>query len=44
LTRRRWRGLEAIHHRLKDGGILFHLSGVKGPVMDRLKGSRFWPS
>ncbi len=28
--------LEAINHRLKDGGITFHLSEVKGPVMDRL--------
>ncbi len=33
--------LEAINHRLKDGGITFHLSEVKGPVMDRLKRSRF---
>ena len=31
--------LEAINHRLKDGGITFHLSEVKGPVMDRLKRS-----
>jgi len=31
--------LEAINHRLKDGGITFHLSEVKGPVMDRLKKS-----
>jgi len=29
--------LEAINHRLKDGGITLHLSEVKGPVMDRLK-------
>jgi SulP family sulfate permease len=29
--------LEAINHRLKDGGIAFHLSEVKGPVMERLK-------
>ncbi|MDF1702299.1 MAG: sulfate permease [Planctomycetota bacterium] len=33
--------LEAINHRLKDGGITFHLSEVKGPVMDRLKRSSF---
>jgi SulP family sulfate permease len=33
--------LEAINHRLKDGGITFHLSEVKGPVMDRLKRSQF---
>jgi SulP family sulfate permease len=33
--------LEAINHRLKDGGIAFHLSEVKGPVMDRLKRSHF---
>ena len=29
--------LEAINLRLKDMGIGFHLSEVKGPVMDRLK-------
>ena len=28
--------LEAINHRLFDGGTGFHLSEVKGPVMDRL--------
>lgn len=33
--------LEAINHRLKDGGITFHLSEVKGPVMDRLQRSDF---
>jgi sulfate permease, SulP family len=33
--------LEAINHRLKDGGITLHLSEVKGPVMDRLKRSPF---
>jgi SulP family sulfate permease len=33
--------LEAINHRLKDGGITFHLSEVKGPIMDRLKRLRF---
>jgi len=31
--------LDAVNHRLKDGGITFHLSEVKGPVMDRLKRS-----
>lgn len=31
--------LEAINHRLKDAGITFHLSEVKGPVLDRLKRS-----
>jgi SulP family sulfate permease len=33
--------LEAINHRLKDGGITFHRSEVKGPIMDRLKRSHF---
>jgi sulfate permease, SulP family len=33
--------LRAINRRLKDGGITFHLSEVKGPVMDRLKRSHF---
>jgi sulfate permease, SulP family len=33
--------LEAINQRLKDGGITFHLSEVKGPIMDRLKKSHF---
>jgi SulP family sulfate permease len=33
--------LEAINHRLKDGGITFHMSEVKGLVMDRLKRSHF---
>ncbi len=33
--------LEAINHRLRDGGITFHLSEVKGPVIDRLKRSQF---
>jgi SulP family sulfate permease len=33
--------LEAINLRLKDGGIKFHLSEVKGPVMDSLKRSHF---
>ncbi len=33
--------LEAINHRLADGGIGMHLSEVKGPVMDRLKRTHF---
>ena len=33
--------LESINHRLADGGITFHLSEVKGPVMDQLKRSHF---
>ncbi|QYX56800.1 sulfate permease [Roseovarius sp. SCSIO 43702] len=33
--------LEAINRRLKDMGVGLHMSEVKGPVMDRLKTSRF---
>jgi SulP family sulfate permease len=33
--------LEAIQQRLKDAGITFHLSEVKGPVMDALAGTHF---
>lgn len=33
--------LEAINHRLQDSGVTFHLSEVKGPVMDRLQNSNF---
>ncbi|MEE2691524.1 MAG: sulfate permease [Pseudomonadota bacterium] len=33
--------LEAINHRLKDSGVTFHLSEVKGPVMDKLQRSHF---
>lgn len=33
--------LEAINHRMIDAGIGLHLSEVKGPVMDRLKRTRF---
>ena len=33
--------LEAINKRLKDSGVTFHLSEVKGPVMDRLRRSHF---
>jgi len=30
---------EALNHRLKDAGVKFHLSEVKGPVMERLERS-----
>ncbi|MGB3471289.1 MAG: sodium-independent anion transporter, partial [Erythrobacter sp.] len=33
--------LEAINHRLGDGGIGLHLSEIKGPVMDRLKRTHY---
>ena len=33
--------LEAINTRLGDSGVLFHLSEVKGPVMDKLTASHF---
>jgi len=33
--------LEAINARLADAGVTFHLSEVKGPVMDALKRSHF---
>jgi len=33
--------LKAINHWLKDSGITFHLSEVKGPVMECLKRSQF---
>jgi len=33
--------LEAINHRLWAAGVTFHLSEVKGPVMDRLQRSHF---
>ena len=33
--------LEAINDRLKTIGVTFHLSEVKGPVMDRLKRTDF---
>ncbi|MGH1482888.1 MAG: SulP family inorganic anion transporter [Geminicoccales bacterium] len=33
--------LEAINERLNDRGIAFHLSEVKGPVMDRLQQASF---
>ena len=33
--------LEAIQQQLADMGVRLHLSEVKGPVMDRLKGTAF---
>jgi SulP family sulfate permease len=36
--------LEAINERLKSSGVTFHLSEVKGPVMDRLLRSHFLTS
>ncbi|WP_121064978.1 SulP family inorganic anion transporter [Chachezhania antarctica] len=33
--------LEEINHHLKDSGVTFHLSEVKGPVMDRLQRTTF---
>ncbi|MFW5659844.1 MAG: SulP family inorganic anion transporter [Oceanicaulis sp.] len=33
--------LEAVNDRLRDSGVTFHLSEVKGPVMDALKRSHF---
>ena len=33
--------MEAINHRLADGGVTLHLSEVKGPVMDALARSQF---
>lgn len=33
--------LEGINRNLKQGGVTFHLSEVKGPIMDRLKRSHF---
>jgi SulP family sulfate permease len=33
--------LETIEKRLRDSGVTFHLSEVKGPVMDRLQGTEF---
>jgi sulfate permease, SulP family len=34
--------LKAINQRLKDTGIAFHLSEVKGPIMDGLKKTKFF--
>ena len=36
--------LEAINRRLADAGVAFHLSEVKGPVMDRLERSDLLPA
>lgn len=33
--------LEAINERLRDAGVILHLSEVKGPVMDRLRRTHF---
>ncbi|MCY6381479.1 SulP family inorganic anion transporter [Hoeflea prorocentri] len=33
--------LEAVNHRLQDMGVSFHLSEIKGPVMDRLERTDF---
>lgn len=33
--------LETVNRRLKERGVTFHLSEVKGPVMDKLKRSHF---
>ena len=33
--------LEAINHRLAESGVKFHLSEVKGPVMDKLQRTAF---
>jgi len=33
--------LEAINRNLREAGITFHLSEVKGPVLDRLRRSHF---
>ncbi len=34
--------LKAINIRLKEGGITFHLSEIKGPIMDGLKKTQFY--
>jgi sulfate permease, SulP family len=34
--------LKAVSQRLKEGGITFHLSEVKGPIMDGLKKTQFY--
>lgn len=36
--------LEAINHRLQAANVRFHLSEVKGPVMDALKKAHFLPN
>jgi SulP family sulfate permease len=35
------RALEALNDRLKAAGVSFHLSEVKGPVMDKLQRCHF---
>ncbi len=35
--------IESINARLKDAGVILHLSEVKGPVMDKLERSGFLP-
>ena len=35
------KSLEEINRLLNDAGVSFHLSEVKGPVLDRLRGTRF---
>lgn len=34
--------LKAINQRLADSGIVFHLSEIKGPIMDNLKKTKFY--
>jgi sulfate permease, SulP family len=34
--------LKSINQRLKEGGIAFHLSEIKGPIMDKLKKTQFY--
>ncbi len=34
--------LKSINQRLKEGGIVFHLSEIKGPIMDNLKKTQFY--
>jgi SulP family sulfate permease len=34
--------LKSINQRLTDSGIVFHLSEVKGPIMDSLKKTKFY--
>ncbi|WP_151717472.1 SulP family inorganic anion transporter [Gemmobacter serpentinus] len=36
--------LEALNHRLCDGGVALHLASLRGPVMDRLARSHFLQS
>jgi sulfate permease, SulP family len=34
--------LKSVNQRLKDAGIAFHLSEIKGPIMDNLKKTQFY--